>query len=287
MAQRAHRGTLQERRLRKTRELFSFSRQPELQNPSLIVGFSEDAGRLAPKVIDCLNAKIKGESFCEIELSEFFPLGGVAVEDNIAQFPESKFYCGERNDLVIFKGSEPRFEWYQFLQTVLDVAEHHCKIKELYTISGTISSIAHTTPRSILTVFNRQEFQKQLRGYGLKNMNWEGQPALNSFLLWVAERRNIPGVSLWPVVPFYLAGVDDSKAQKKVLEFLDKRFGLGIDFSDINEEVVKQNEKIAQLRSISPEVDNYIQKLESNLTLNEEESEKIVRGVAEFLRRRD
>jgi len=264
-------------------DLFRFSRQPELQNPSLIVGFSEDAGELAPKVIDYLNEKIKGESFCEIEPSEFFSLGGVAVEDSVAQFPESKFYCGERKDLLIFKGSEPQFERYQFLQTVLDVAQHHCKIRELYTISGTISSIAHTTPRSILTVFNQPEFQEKLRGYGLEDMNWEGRPALNSFLLWAAERRSIPGVSLWPVIPFYLAAVDDWEAQKRVLEFLDERFGLGIDFSDINEDVVKQNEKIAQLRTRSPEVDSYVQKLESNLALTQEETEKLAGEVKKFL----
>ncbi len=272
---------------RKVTDLFRFHRQPQLQNPSLIVGFSEDAGKLAPRVIDYLNEKIKAESFCEIEPSEFFPLGGVAVENDIAQFPESKFYCGERKDLVIFKGSEPRFGRYQFLQTILDVVEQHCKIKELYTISGTISSVAHTTPRSILTVFNQPEFQKRLRGYGLENMNWEGWPALNSFLLWVAERRNIPGVSLWPVVPFYLAAVDDWEAQKRVLEFLDKRFGLGIDFSDINDDAAKQNEKMAELRTRSPEVDNYVQRLESNLTLTEEENERLAREVEEFLGGKD
>ena len=112
-------------------DLFRFCRQPELQNPSLIVGFSEDAGELAPKVIDYLNEKIKGESFCEIEPSEFFSLGGVAIENDVAQFPEGKFYCGERKDLLIFKGSEPQFERYQFLQTVLDVAQHHCKIRSI------------------------------------------------------------------------------------------------------------------------------------------------------------
>ena len=89
------------------------------------------------------------------------------------------------------------------------------------------------------------------------------------------------------MIPFYLAAVDDSEAQKMVLEFLDKRFGLGIDFSDINEDVAKQNEKIAQLRTRSPEVDNYVQKLESNLTLTEEESEKLVEEVEGFLRRKD
>ncbi|GAG14351.1 unnamed protein product, partial [marine sediment metagenome] len=67
----------------------------------------------------------------------------------------------------------------------------------------------------------------------------------------------------------------------------DERFGLGIDFSDINEDVAKQNEKIAQLRTRSPEVDSYVQRLESNLTLTEEESERLVREVEEFLGGKD
>ena len=268
-------------------DLFRLSRQPKLRNPSLIVGFSEDTGRLAPKVIDYLNKNIRGESFCEIDLVDFFPLNGVAVENDVAQFPESRLYCGERNDLVIFKGSQPQLERYKFLQTILDVAEHYCGATELYTISGTIAPIAHTTPRSILVVFNRRQFQDKLRGYGLQNMTWEGPPALNSFLLWAAQRRNIPGVSLWPAIPFYLASVDDFKAQKKVLEFLDKRFDLGVDFRQLDEEEAGQNKKIAELRSRSPVIDNYIQRLESNLTLTQEESEKVVKEVEEFLGSKD
>lgn len=270
-------------RVRNMTDLFRLSRQPRLQNPSLIAGFSEDIGRLAPKVIDYLNKNIRDESFCEIEPVDFFPLSGVVVENDVALFPENRFYCGERNDLVIFKGSQPRLERYKFLQTILDVAEHYCGATELYTISGTIAPIAHTAPRSILAVFNQRQFQDKLRGYGLQNMTWEGLPALNSFLLWVAQRRNIPGVSLWPAIPFYLASLDDFRAQKKVLEFLDKRFGLGIDFRQIDEEEADQNKKIAELRSRSPEIDNYIQRLESNLTLTQEESEKLVKEVEEFL----
>ena len=35
-----------------------FSRQPELQNPSLVVGWSADAGKLGAKVTDYLNRKL-------------------------------------------------------------------------------------------------------------------------------------------------------------------------------------------------------------------------------------
>jgi septal ring factor EnvC (AmiA/AmiB activator) len=74
-------------------------------------------------------------------------------------------------------------------------------------------------------------------------------------------------------------------AQKKLLEFLDQRLGLQIDFQDIDEEIRKQDEKIAQVRDSSPEINEYISKLESNLRLSEKENEKLVKQVEEFLRR--
>lgn len=46
---------------------FKFDSQPQFQNPSLIVGWNRDAGKVAPKVIDFLNEKIGGQQFCEIE----------------------------------------------------------------------------------------------------------------------------------------------------------------------------------------------------------------------------
>lgn len=180
------------------KELVNVSSQPDIENASLIVGWQEDAGKVGPKVIDYLNKHIKAKIFCEVEPVNFFPLGGVAIDNDIAQFPISRFYAGIRKDLVVFEGTQPPYERYQFLNSVLDVGEYYCKIKELYTVSGTISPSAHTTPRRLMAVFNQPEFQRRLRLYELEDMTWEGPPAINSFLLWLAQRRDIPGVSLWP-----------------------------------------------------------------------------------------
>jgi len=267
---------------------FRLSRQPELQSPTLVVGWSADAGKLGLRVTDYLNKKLGGQSFGEIELVDFFPLGGVTIEDDLIQFPESKFYCCQQNDLVIFKSAPPSYEWYKFLDLVLHVAEHYCRAKALYTIGGMVSLGAHTAPRELLVTFNSSELKKDLSQYDLgRNVDYQtprGQrPTLNSFLLWVAKRRNIPGVSLWVPIPFYLVAVEDPEAEKKVLEFLNQRFVLGIDFHDLDEEIRKQNEKIAQMRIHLPEVDEYIRKLESNLRLSEEENERLVKEIEEFL----
>ncbi|MFQ6035078.1 MAG: PAC2 family protein [Sedimentisphaerales bacterium] len=265
------------------KNIFKFSQQPEFENASLIVAWDKDAGQLSPRVIDYLNKKINSRSFCEIEPVDFFSLAGVTIEKDIAQFPEGKFYCGQRSDLVIFKGSEPAFERYRFLNGICDLAQRRCKIKQLYTISGTISSIAHTEPRKIWAVFNQQQFQNQHRGFGLEDMTWEGKPAISSFLLWVAQRKGIPGVSLWTQIPFYLAAGEDFQAIKLTLSFLDRRFNLELDFKELDEQINKQNTKIEQLRQQDPEINRHIATLESGLSLSEEEQLELIKAVSEFL----
>lgn len=275
--------------LSKGRDFKVFS-EPELQSSALVVTWSQDAGKVSPKVSDYLSRQLGGEEFAEIDPNGFFPLGGVSVEDDVAQFPESKFYYCKEKELVIFRSDIPVAEWYGFLSLVLDIAVDYCKTKEIYVIGGMVSPGAHTAPRTLLSVANSVEMKGLLAQYGLiTDMNYEtpdGQrPTLSSFLLWIAERRKIAGASLWVPVPFYLVSTEDPRAWKKVVEFLDMRFGLGVDFTDVDEEVVRQNNKIAQLRNQFPDLDGYINKLESNLGLTVDESEKLVKETEEFLRR--
>ena len=264
--------------------LFEIHQASRLRNPSLIVGWqNHDAGKLSSKVIHFLNEKLGGQKIAEIKPPGFFPLGGAAFKDNFIQVSESEFWACEKSDLLIFKSEEPKYEWSKFLNAVLDFAKHYCQAKELYTISGTPSLAAHTAPRRILTVYNQPEFQKMLQGYGLEDMTWEGPPAMSSYLLWLAGRRGMPGVSLWPEIPFYLAAREDPAAIKLALSLLDRRFNLELDLGELDPEIRNQNGKIAQLREENAEINEYINQLESGLSLNEEEQVKLAREVYDLL----
>jgi len=267
-------------------------REPDLRQSSLVLGWSEDAGNLGRKVTDYLNLKLKGQEFAEIEPRDFFPMGGVAIKDNLARFPESKFYTCSEYELVIFQSDPPGAEWYKFLNSVLDVAEEHCQVKELYIIGAMISFSAHTTPRELLTVVNSPEMKEILSQYDLnREMDYQTapgeRPTLNSFLLWIAKGRSIPGVSLWVPVPFYLAAVEDAQAQKRVLSLLNKRLDLKIDFSDLDQKIREQNEKLALARSRFPQINDCINRLESNLMLSEEENGELIKNIEDFLREGD
>ena len=107
--------------------------------------------------------------------------------------------------------------------------------------------------------------------------------AISSYLLWIAQRRNIPGASLWPQIPFYLAASEDFQAIKLTLSFLDKRFNLGLDLAELDKEIRDQNKKLEQLRENDPEINRYIGMLESELSLSDEEQMELTIRVNEFL----
>ncbi len=269
---------------------YKFYKKPVLKSASLLVGWSEDTGDLGLQIIDYLNKELSCQEFCEIEPEEFFPMGGVSVGHDVAHFPESKFYYCPKRNLIIFRSSVPRLEWHKFLNSVLDVVQNCCRLKEIYTIGGMVSSSSHTMPRALMAIANSVQMKKILGSYDLaSDVNYEtppGQrPTMNSYLLWVAKRRNILGASLWVPIPFYLMGVQDPAACKTIINFLNLQLNLGIDFTGLNEEIAQQNKKIAEIIKRYPEIANYINQLESNLSLNEEESNKLADVIENYLKR--
>lgn len=266
---------------------FKLFTRPELKNPSLLVSWNEDVSQLGNRVTRYLSRKLPYQNLAEIEPEAFFPLGGVSIEDSIVQFPESRFFLYPDHDLIILSSDPPGYEWHQFLGLVLDIARE-LHVREIYTIGGMISLAAHTAPRQLMAVFTSVEVKQALNEYNLAGeLDYKtppGQrPTLSSFLLWAARKRNLPGVNLWIPIPFYLLEAGDPGAQRQGLEFLNRRFGLGIDLADLDEASRQQNTKMAELRHRSYEIDRLISKLESNQGLSPEENEKLAKEVDEFL----
>jgi proteasome assembly chaperone (PAC2) family protein len=223
----------------------------------------------------------------ELKPFGFYSFGGIRFKRDLVQIPVSHFWACEKKNLLIFESDEPEFEYYQFLNTVLECAESHFRVKDVYTLNGTFSFIAHTQPRRILTVFNQNEFKESLQAYDLEALTWEGPPALSSYLLWIANRRGIPGMSLWVEIPFYLAEREDPQAIKVTLSFLNKRFNLGLDLSEFDLRIRNQHERIARLREENPEINDTIRRLENGLMLNEEEQLKLTKEVRDLLKEED
>ena len=273
-------------------ELLKFSAQPKLRKPTLVIGWESDTARLGERVTDYLINNLDAQPFCEIDPVEFFPLGGVVIENDIVQFPQSTFYACREHNLVIFRSAIPRYEWHKFLNLIVDVAQEHCHVKEMYAVGGMITIATNTAPRESWATFSSAKIKKTLSPYQLsREMDFEtppgSRPTLNSYLLWIAKNRDVPAVNLWVPVPFYLMTNEDPAAHKKALEFLDKRMDLELDYSGIDAGIKQQNEKLRRLRLSSEEIDGYFRKLESSQPLSEAERESMIKAIDDCLRERN
>jgi proteasome assembly chaperone (PAC2) family protein len=273
-------------------ELLKFSAQPKLRKPTLVIGWESDTARLGERVTDYLINNLDAQPFCEIDPVEFFPLGGVVIENDIVQFPQSTFYACREHNLVIFRSAIPRYEWHKFLNLIVDVAQEHCHVKEMYAVGGMITIATHTATRESWATFSSAKIKKTLSPYQLsREMDFEtppgSRPTLNSYLLWIAKNRDVAAANLWVPVPFYLMTNEDPAAHKKALEFLDKRMDLELDYSAIDAGIKQQYEKLRRLRLSSEETDGYLRKLESSQPLSEAERERLIKAIDDCLRERN
>ena len=201
-------------------EPLQFSAQPKLRKPTLVVGWESDTAQVGVAVTDYLIKKLDMQAFCSINPVDFFPLGGVSIENDIVQFPQSTFYACQEHNLIIFRSAIPRYEWHKFLNLIIDVAQEHCRVKEMYAVGGMVTLTPHTIPRDSWATFSSPQIKKTLTSYQLsRDMDFEtppgSRPTLNSYLLWIAKTRDIPAANIWVPVPFYLMSNDDPSSQKK------------------------------------------------------------------------
>jgi proteasome assembly chaperone (PAC2) family protein len=265
-----------------------FSFKPELENPALIISWTVDAIGLGEQVTDYLNRELRNRCFYDIEPNDYFPLHGVTIENDIIQLPESRFFAGVKKNIIVFQSPPPRFEWYRFINLLLEVARDYCHVNEIYTIDSMVSLIAHTAPREILGNFSSVETKNELEGFGLgSSWNYEtppGQrPTLNSFLLWSAQQKNMRAAALWVPIPFYMVTIGDFQAQQRVLEFLNRRLNLGMTLADLDERTRWQNSIIMQACETVPEIDRLIKKVEAGDQLSPEESQQLVMEIGKHL----
>jgi proteasome assembly chaperone (PAC2) family protein len=263
--------------------LFRFRSQPRLKKPSFLVGWTKDTGAVSALAADHLIEGLSAGEFCRIEPAGFFPLGGVAVTDDVAQFPQSRFFHARREDLVILRSDEPQSNRYEFLSAVLDLAQDYAEAQILCTINGIAALAPHTTTRRVFGVFNDASIQRRLQQFVPTDANWQGPPHVSTYLLWLAGQRHIPGVSLWVEVPFYLSDYEDYQSVQAAVSLLSMILGQDFDLGELDRLASEQNEKLAQLEE-NPQIEDDIRALEEGQTLDRQEQKELIEAAGSALK---
>ncbi|UCC45228.1 MAG: PAC2 family protein, partial [Candidatus Zixiibacteriota bacterium] len=232
-----------------TADLYRMTRALDFSRSRLVTCWYEDPGGVGNRVVRILNDQLGARSFCDIEPPGFFPLAGVPMQDNVARFPQSRFWGEPTRGLVTFLSNEPPHAKQAFVATLLDVAQHYCHVEELIVISGQFTAGDYRAPRRCYAVFNQPNTKKQWRRYALEEPTYEDTPSLSIYLLWEAGNREIPGVRIRVDVPFYLSRSGDPRAVEAVLQPLSDHLEIDLDLTDLDQWKETQHRKLDELRS--------------------------------------
>jgi len=232
---------------------FTLIKEPNLRNPSLIIGLP-DVGYVGLRVIDYLKSKLAAEELGHIEPHRFSAVPWVSVKNGVIEDLEllrNGFYfwknTGGGNDLVIFKSEQPTARPYDYVEAILDVAQR-VGVKRMYIVgSFGAAGITHQEPPSALGVVNLPRLTQVLLGSGVDPYpEYKGIGTIHSAFLWFAKARKLEAVGLWSPIPHYIARLpfpwsNYPRAALCLLQKLNAMEGLRVDTQEL-EDLSKRTE---------------------------------------------
>jgi proteasome assembly chaperone (PAC2) family protein len=188
---------------------FILSREPDLRDPSLIIGLP-DVGYVGLRVIDYLKSKLGAEEFGHIEPRRFSTVPWVSVKNGVIEdlellrngFSFWKNTSGG-NDLVVFRSEQPTARPYEYVEAVLDVAQH-VGVRRMYIVGS--FGVTHEEPPAVLGVVNMAHLTELLVDSGVQPYpQYKGIGTIHSSFLWFAKERGLEALGLWSPIPHYIA----------------------------------------------------------------------------------
>lgn len=244
----------------------------KLQAKCLIIAWQGEFGLLSERVLAEMEKQDTASVVFELEIEKYFSLSGIAVREDLANFPAGTLKYLSGRQLLIFKGSIPEFNQYDYISKLIKAAADY-QANEIICLGSVGAMISHTVPHRLMAVVNSDIHKYSLENTGVEcNMNFDTPPNqkvdINSFVIWQAGKCGINAMSLWQVLPFYLQTSGDAAAELLLLEFLRDRFELEIDLDEISQRAQYQSDQIQNLRQTNAQVENGLSMLEGGLSLD-------------------
>lgn len=280
--------------------------QPPLKAPYLVAGFAgwPDGGGVSTGVVDFLVSYLAAEHLGEITADNFYIYSSpalasrpiVTVKQGLMQslhFPTNELFVWRNqngpHDLVLLQGIEPDLHWQQYADALVECVDT-LGVERVYTIGGYLDYAPHTRIPRLSAMVTHEFLQEALRLHDVEFAEYEGPTSIQSYLLSYCQDQDIEGIGFWGGTPSYIQGAYP-KVTQSMLELLSQLWHLPLELTMFEEQTAELESSLHEQIDSSPELAEYIKRLEQAYDLDEPEppvfgTDTMVDEIEQFLRRR-
>jgi len=257
----------------------------ELTDGRMVLGLTGwmDGGETSIGTVDYLVSKLSAKEIAQIDPESFYIYSfpgsmevsalfrpSTKIEDGLVteyEEPMNTFYCCERENLVLFKGKEPNFQWREYAECIFSLAAS-CNVTQLCFAGSVAGIVPHTREPRFFGSVSDPGLKPLLEQHGLSPSSYEGPASLVTYLTTLCRRKGIEMVTLVAEVPAYVQGRNVkciASVARKVAAILDLEIDLddlrvmGVEFEKRLSEIVKEKPELAELlRKIEHDYDTEI-----------------------------
>lgn len=267
------------------KEILTITERPKLRNPNMVCGIDgwTDGGKAATGTVRYLRRTLGATRFAEMDIQHFhvFQLPGetstrphIKIEDGLIKThtpPANEFFYwasrSSERDLVLFLGSEPCLNWWEYAETLLDFATE-LGVKRVYLPGGVLDQTPHTREPIVSCYVSDPRLKTEMNAYTVQYSAYEGPGSFGTTLAHFAAQRGMELVALTARSTYYpefnIILAENARAILAVLKRLRKLLGLNLDISPIEEASRDLEGKLNFMMGQNPELRAYVAELEKN-----------------------
>ncbi|RPJ60854.1 MAG: PAC2 family protein [Dehalococcoidia bacterium] len=281
-----------------------YSEKPTLLQPDLVVAYLgwPDAAQVATGAVSYLINTLHAVKFAEMKSDQYYDFSTIRPSVSIQRglvgrlrMPMNTFYywhndTGER-DLIIQTGIEPQLNWQSYVESITDIAKSY-GVHRLYAFGGLFDRVPHTRETHISGLTNDQTLLAEMEKAHIEPMDYRGPSSIHGLLLNVCADKNIPAMSIWGHVPFYIRAESNPMVCLELVKKMAELLNISVDFTELNKGAAYLFGMLSKLISENDQMRNFLKSLEDQYDheggtpyMEVAGSDQIIQDIEDFLKK--
>lgn len=253
-------------------EYLKLDTQPGLKSPVAVCAFTgwNDAASAATNAARFIVRRLGARKFATIDAEPFYDFKEqrptvriTARGDREVNWPSNDFFYARNptgpHDIVVFIGAEPALRWRTFTSAHAELFRD-VGAEMVVSLGALLADVPHSRPVRVTGSAMDPSVSARL---DLQTSRYEGPTGIVGVLHDALRQGGVPGASLWANVPHYITTSQNPPATAALLRRLQPIVGMEWDLSELDSAADRFVDEVNTALSGNPEIQDYVQQLES------------------------